>query len=228
MDNTSRPRRLVKPFADAATGLYRRIVPAASQIGVQDGAASLTDGFPPLNFDPVSAGGVPPFGQDMNGILYDVSAAARWQAAGGSATYDATFAAAIGGYPYGAVLISTVTPGVQWVALVDNLMNDPDVDPTNWRGQENEITSSNLSAAGYRVHRDGFKECWGTSFCGQNSTTTIPLPIAHSAWVIPVGSCVRSSADEMNIGVQSAGLSSFNVRNNNVESVTFFWHTRGV
>jgi hypothetical protein len=71
---------------------------------ISNGAASLTDGFPPLTFLAVTAGGVPPFGQDMNGLLNQITAGVRWEQVGGQPVYNATFANAIGGYPNGAVL----------------------------------------------------------------------------------------------------------------------------
>ena len=59
------PTKFSVPFANSAGGSYIRAIPTASQIGIVDGAASLTDGFPPLNFLTLGAGGIPPFGQDM-------------------------------------------------------------------------------------------------------------------------------------------------------------------
>lgn len=128
------PDRFPIPFADAAGPPYIRPIPEASQIGIQDGAASLTDGFPPDTFTPVTAGGTPPFGQDMNGLFYQVTAWNRWQAAGGPVVYDATFQTAIGGYPQGAVIMSATTVGLFWLCLVDNNTTNPDTGGANWRG----------------------------------------------------------------------------------------------
>jgi len=62
MLSTSIPPKFPIPFANAAGPSFIRPIPTASQIGIQDGAASLTDGFPPDCFTPVVAGGTPPFG----------------------------------------------------------------------------------------------------------------------------------------------------------------------
>ena len=51
------PGKLVLPFANAGA---KNTIPTASQIGIVAGAASLTDGFPPLTRTPLAAGGVPP------------------------------------------------------------------------------------------------------------------------------------------------------------------------
>jgi len=121
------------PFANAAGAGFIRSIPQASQIGVQNGAASLTDGFPPLTFLAVTAGGVPPFGQDMNGLLQQITAGVQWQQVGGNPTYNAIFAAAIGGYPNGAVLQSGDGTGF-WRNLVDNNTTDPDASAASFTG----------------------------------------------------------------------------------------------
>ena len=96
------------------------------------GRASFTLGFPPLNFTPRGSGGIPPFGEDFNGILNQVTAWAQWQQAGAPVFYDAAFSTAVGGYPKGCVLTST-EPGVKWISTVDNNVTDPDGgSPTGW------------------------------------------------------------------------------------------------
>lgn len=120
------------PWGNSASGTYKLVpIPTASQIGVTNGAASMTDGFPPLNFQSVASGGVPPRGKDMNGILFEVTGWQRWQQAGGPIQYDAAFAAAIGGYPVGAVLMSNPI-GLLWLCTVDDNTADPDVAGAGW------------------------------------------------------------------------------------------------
>jgi len=126
------PGKLPLPFAAAAGGGYIRPIPTASQIGIDDGAASLTDGFVPLNATPIGAGGVPPSIQDMNGILYAVSGWTRWAAAGAPVTYDAAFAALIGGYPKGSVLVTLANPALFWVSTADNNVTNPDTGGAGW------------------------------------------------------------------------------------------------
>jgi hypothetical protein len=126
------PSKFPIPFASAAGGSYVRGIPEDSQIGINDGWASLHDGFVPLNFQPIASGGVPPFGQDMNGILKQITPWSRWQNAGGLVPYDAAFSAAIGGYPDGAMLISATQPALLWLCVVDDNTTNPDAGGAGW------------------------------------------------------------------------------------------------
>jgi hypothetical protein len=120
------PDKLVLPFADAGA---KNAIPVASQIGITAGAASLTDGFPPLTRTPLAAGGTPPSGLDMNGILYELSAILRWANAGGGYVYDPTFATDpdVDGYPQGARVLRSDGMGY-WFNTVDGNDVDPEVD----------------------------------------------------------------------------------------------------
>lgn len=131
MNNGDVPDKFPIPWGVAAGGAYIRPIPVNSQIGVNDGWASLTDGFVPLNMVPLEAGGIPPFGQDMNGILNQITQWAQWLSAGAPVIYDAAFAAAIGGYPKGAIL-QAVTLDHQWLCLVDANATDPDAGGAGW------------------------------------------------------------------------------------------------
>jgi len=133
MQRADIPLRFSKIWGVNAAGAYIRTVPVDSQIGIQDGAASFDTGFVPDNFTPVSAGGVPPFGQDFNGILKVVTAWEQWLQAGGVIPFDATFAGEVGGYPEGAIVASDIVLGAQWYSTVDNNATDPD-DPLTSSG----------------------------------------------------------------------------------------------
>ena len=99
--------------ASAPGGDITYPMPVPSQISITPGRASFTDGFPPDNFLPPAGGGVPPFGQDFNGILSQLTRWVQWQNAGAAVPYDATFQSSVGGYPKGAVVASPVTFGVE-------------------------------------------------------------------------------------------------------------------
>ena len=124
MQLTNTPAKLVLPFANAGA---KNTIPTASQIGITAGAASLVDGFPPLTRTPIAAGGVPPSGLDMNGILYELSAILRWANAGGGYAYDAAFAtdSNVGGYPKGARIMRSDGLGY-WFNTVENNTTDPE------------------------------------------------------------------------------------------------------
>ena len=125
---SSIPVKIPTPFASGAGGSYIRSVPIPSQIGITAGAASFTDGFPPVTFQ---AGGAPA-GTDVNGLFNQITAWNRWHQAGGPIYYDATFSAAIGGYPNGATLRQVSNPSVYWVSTVDNNTTNPDTGGAGW------------------------------------------------------------------------------------------------
>ncbi len=127
------PGKVPSIFAKSAGAGYTRPIPLTSQIGIIDGAASYPDGFPPKNFQAAIAGGVPPFGQDVNGILSALSGMALWYSASGPILYDAAFQATIGGYPQGTILASA-TFGNFWLSTADNNTTDPDTGGAGWFG----------------------------------------------------------------------------------------------
>lgn len=128
MQLSNPPLKLPIPFANSGG---KNTIPEASQIGIVPGRASLTDGFPPLTRTPISGGGVPPAGLDMNGILYEISALARWGSAGAGYNYDSTFATAIGGYPKGARVCRADGEGY-WLNTLDNNTTDPETSGAGW------------------------------------------------------------------------------------------------
>ena len=131
MQSTNIPTKIPLPFAYAATGSYIATIPTASQIGVTNGKASLHDGFPPLTFTPISTGGVPPFGADFNGILNEITAITQWQQAGGFFPYDSAFSTTVGGYPKGAVILSSSFNGF-WLSSTENNTTNPDTGGAGW------------------------------------------------------------------------------------------------
>lgn len=133
MQAASVPTKFPIPWASGAASNYIRAIPEASQVNVQNGAASLTDGFPPNCFVAIPAGGSWPWGMDMNGILKQITQWNQWQQAGGPIYYDAAFALEIGGYPKGAQLTSASTVGLTWTSTVDGNGSNPDsTTSANW------------------------------------------------------------------------------------------------
>jgi hypothetical protein len=126
------PTKFPIPFANSAGPSFIRPIPVSSQIGIQDGAWSLTDGSPPLNFTAKGIGGVPPFGQDANGLFKQITQWARWQGAGGAVPWDSAFSAAIGGYPQNAVVASATVVGRFWKSTVDDNVTNPDSGGAGW------------------------------------------------------------------------------------------------
>lgn len=147
MQSSQIPAKFNIPFANNASAPYIRQVPQASQTGITPGAASLYDGFPPLNFQPIAAGGIPPFGQDMNGLLNQSTAWNQWHSAGGPILYDPAFQTAIGGYPNGAIVGSLIVQGNYWMSTVDNNLTNPDAGGAGW------IVPPSMMGTGHWQHR---------------------------------------------------------------------------
>lgn len=212
MQQSNHPARFNIPFANNAGPTYVRDIPQDHQSATtSDAPASLYDGFPPETFTPQSSGGVPPNGADVNGILRWLSQQARWNQSGGPALFDSTLATAIGGYPKGAVLASTVTAGVQFVSLVENNSTNPDVDPTNWRVQG----SGSVTIAGTawrRVASDGWIECGGVAGIPlsyeDSFSFTFPTPFPTNClgfFATPINSAQSSSGQTT---IQEVNLSA--------------------
>lgn len=118
------------------------------------GRASLSLGFPPLNFTPRGSGGIPPFGEDFNGIFNQITSWNQWQQAGGTVVYDSAFSTAVNGYPEGAVLRSAVNPQLFYVSTTDNNTTNPD-DPIASSGWQVLCRIRLAAATNFYVRSDG-------------------------------------------------------------------------
>ena len=127
------PLLISEPFGSgAANPTYINLpIPVPSQISTTVNAASFTDGFPPNTMTPEASGGLPFFGQDMNGILWMVSAYCANFAAGALSTYNSTLSTAISGYPVGVVLANANGDGL-WINQVSGNVTDPDTGGAGW------------------------------------------------------------------------------------------------
>ncbi len=130
MQLSDAPVQIQLPFANG-DGSKTNPVPVPSQIAITPGAASFTDGFPPLCATPVSSGGIPPSKADMDGILFMLSGLDRWGSAGAGFPYNSGYQTAISGYPKGARVLRASGNGY-WFSTVDNNMTDPDTGGTGW------------------------------------------------------------------------------------------------
>lgn len=124
------PTKIPVPFASDADGSHKRTIPASTP--VEPGGATYQYGWQNINFLPTESGGVPPFGQDFNGVLEQITQWLRWSQAGGPTTYDSTFQTGIGGYPQGSVVQSAATSGLYWVSTAENNVTNPDTGGAGW------------------------------------------------------------------------------------------------
>jgi hypothetical protein len=122
--------------ASAPGGNITCPIPTPSQLSITAGRASWTDGFPPLTFQPVGSGGIPPFGQDFNGVLCQLSQWTRWYNAGAPISYNSAFQTAIGGYPNGSIIASLAYAGTLWRSTADNNVTNPDTGGAGWNNAQ--------------------------------------------------------------------------------------------
>ncbi len=137
----STPDKIITPWA--TSGLKDDIPENADPI---NGRAGFDLGFPPINLTPKTAGGIPPFGQDFNGIFFDVTKAIQFLQAGGSFPYDGAWAALVGGYPIGALVSRTDNQGL-WRNTVANNLTDPEAGGAGWQPEGSGATSVTMTSS---------------------------------------------------------------------------------
>ncbi len=126
MAGSPTPPLIQEAFGSGAGSAYiTNPIPVASQISVKAGAASYTDGFPPLTMTSPASGGVNPYGQDVNGILFAATANIAALTGGQQYTFNSTYATANGGYALGAILGMANGAGF-WLNQTAGNSNDPD------------------------------------------------------------------------------------------------------
>ena len=88
----TKPAQLTTAFAHA--GLKNDIPQATTGSNL----ASFEEGFPRVTMQAIADGGMPPQGQDFNGMFYTLTDIARYAQAGGLYPFDKEFCTAIGGF----------------------------------------------------------------------------------------------------------------------------------
>lgn len=145
-----RPDNLSTPFADSAGTLYINDIPVSPPLDPQ--LASWEDGFPPITMTPKASGGLPPFGQDMNGVLNAISQHTRFTNAGGQYRFDSALSTILGGYDAGTVLQSD--DGLSsYVSAIDgntiNFNTTPSSIGDEWLPWAGNSFLCNANSAGY-------------------------------------------------------------------------------
>lgn len=132
MNSSDIPSRYLKAFS--VNGNKNSIPINSSTTTLGNGEATFDSGFPPLTMTAISAGGIPPDGKDVNGILYSVTLKQQWLDAGMSYPFSSDFSTAIGGYPKGAAIPFSSFDGV-WLNTINNNASTPEntgESPSGW------------------------------------------------------------------------------------------------
>lgn len=156
--SVSEPGKIITPWAES--GLKNTIPPAANPA---TGRAGFDQGFSAINMTAKEAGGIPPFGQDFNGIFYEVTNILRYMQAGGQPTFDTALATAIGGYPKGAMVLGSDGVAI-YTNRVDGNSSNPNSGGSGWAREDlmlREALRRSYAEAGYNLV-DGSFEVGGT------------------------------------------------------------------
>ncbi|MCD8179777.1 MAG: hypothetical protein LUE98_21205 [Tannerellaceae bacterium] len=129
------PTAISQPIANTGT---RNTI---SQTATGSGYASVAEGFPDITMIAPADGGLPPRGEDCNGLFYLSTDQKVYLQNGGYITFNEEVSELIGGYPQGAILDYYNSDTNVWakvISLVDdntnNFVDDPSlIDGTNWK-----------------------------------------------------------------------------------------------
>lgn len=124
----SNPYMVKIPFCNTGN---KNTIQLTQQAGQDPEDATYQEGFPPVTMLNEDAGGLPPKGLDFNGIFYELSSPIAHYCRGDRIQFDATYAAAIGGYAKGWVVASNDYQK-DYISLVDNNLADPNGTNTTW------------------------------------------------------------------------------------------------
>lgn len=116
------------PFCNTGN---KNTIQLTQQAGQDPEDATYQEGFPPITMLNEDAGGLPPKGLDFNGVFYELSSPIAHYCRGDRIQFDATYAAAIGGYAKGWVVASNDYQK-DYISLVDNNLADPNGTNTTW------------------------------------------------------------------------------------------------
>lgn len=124
------PDLIITPFGENASAGTLDPIPESVAPGDLPQRASWNAGFPGITMIPLEAGGLPPRGQDVNGVLNAISEHTVFVGGGGQYKWDSAFAAA-NGYQAGAVVQKIGLDGF-WLNLVAGNTTDPDAGGAGW------------------------------------------------------------------------------------------------
>lgn len=168
----TKPAQLTTAFAHA--GLKNDIPQATTGSNL----ASFEEGFPRVTMQAIADGGMPPQGQDFNGMFYTLTDIARYAQAGGLYPFDKEFCTAIGGYPLGAILTS-LDGAKLYKNTVNGNTNDPNSNTNGWKTflTADQIDAIPTDGSGNPVASNGVFDALATK---QNTLTFDNAPTSGS------------------------------------------------
>lgn len=143
----SEPQKIKSPFAEDGE---RREIPLTTS---EHGHFSQLLGFPPECAQNLEDGGKAPDIEDMNGVLHLLSSAVQYNQAGGVYEFDPELAAAIGGYPVGAVVKKASGDGF-WHNEVNGNTANPDLNGSGWASYSPDTNVANARILGEKIIGD--------------------------------------------------------------------------
>lgn len=153
------PKLIITPFAENANPATINEIPETQRPGDPAQLATWSAGFPLVTMTYPAAGGLPPFGQDMNGVLNAISSHISFTGAGGQYKWSSDYVAAKGGYAKGSVVQSD--DGLMaYVSTIDNNAINFNADPSSignqWRIYSGppsfaSLTGKPTTLAGYGI-----------------------------------------------------------------------------
>ena len=183
---TDIPAKIPKAFA--VNGDKNAIPTDSTTTEDNEGVASLNRGFPPITMMERGAGGIPPDGKDLNGILFAISDVAKWVSAGMGFPFDQSFANTIGGYPKGAVIPNSTSDGF-WQNTVEQNTNNPEVSGatlTSWvpHGVRGTTALSGLSSSSVTLSTNQAAKPRITLSGTLTASINLILPAWPVAWTV--------------------------------------------
>lgn len=181
------PTNIPSPFAASASAGNINFPIPATPPGSPANLAAWSIGFPPITMQPEVSGGLPPFGQDFNGILYTLSGHIYALQAGQPYLWSSSLASLITGYAAGAALGMADGSGLWLNANAGNVTN-PDNDSTaaGWvPGISYGITTiSGLTGGAYTVKPSQSRRGYLLLNGALTSNLSLILPNTNQQWII--------------------------------------------
>lgn len=129
MPGAPTPQTLLEAIASAATSGFITNPMPDGPTGTN--AASVQQGFPPITMQEELAGGQPPLGQDMNGLMFLISSHTLYVECGQTYFWNSALATQIGGYLAGTILGMTDGTGL-WLNTSGGNTSNPDTGGAGW------------------------------------------------------------------------------------------------